>query len=83
MPDTAARYGVTVRAISTANRISNTHVISIGRELTIPGVAFDLARLPGFVKPSRRHLALHFLRSAALFDVSPSLAMAVGHQESP
>ncbi len=82
LAEVAGRYGVTVRAISTANGIGNPNLVSIGRELTIPGVVFDLARLPGFVKPDRRQLAVHFVRSAAQFDISVALAMAVGHQES-
>lgn len=82
LAEIAERYGVTVRSISAANGIANPNLVSIGRELTVPGVVFDLARLPGFVNPARRHLAIHFVRSAAMFDVSLALAMAVGHQES-
>ncbi|HEX5041097.1 MAG TPA: LysM peptidoglycan-binding domain-containing protein [Candidatus Limnocylindria bacterium] len=87
----ARRYGVTVAAIASANKIADPSRIFAGQRLVIPGAAAPTAKRPSAPKvPASMSSAMAardatrriILAEAKRYGVSPSLALAVAWQES-
>jgi N-acetylmuramoyl-L-alanine amidase len=85
----AARYGVTIGAIATANGIANPSRIYAGQRLTIPGSG-PRAAAPAPTVPAamaalmerRDQVRRVIAQEAERYDVPAALALAVGWQES-
>jgi N-acetylmuramoyl-L-alanine amidase len=85
----AARYGVTLGALLTANKLTKDAVIHPGQKLTVPG-GVDVAtlklprKLPGDVRsvPGRVRLVPVFVAEAARYKVPSDLLMALAYTES-
>jgi N-acetylmuramoyl-L-alanine amidase len=85
----AERYGVTLSALLTANKLKRDAVIHPGQKLSVPGgVAVDTIRtppkLPSDVRsvPARVRLVPTFVAEAARYKVPSDLLMALAYTES-
>lgn len=83
----AKRYGVTIEALRTANKLTTKSVIQPGQKLVVPGIVLPTKlppRLPDDIRgvPARLRLLPVFQREAARYKVPEDLLMAVAYTES-
>jgi soluble lytic murein transglycosylase-like protein len=80
----AARYGTTVGAIVSANKLGNANHVVIGAKLRIPNVPAPTSGLPTRLQASASRLALipSFKKWSTANGLDPALVMAVAWQES-
>jgi soluble lytic murein transglycosylase-like protein len=80
----AHRFGTTVRAIASANKIINPNLVVMGSKLTIPAPAATSAKAPDRLKahPERLSLAPRFDYWAKAYGVPPDLLKGLAWYES-
>lgn len=80
----AARYGTTVAAVVSANKLGNANHVVIGAKLRIPNVPAPTSGLPARLQASPSRLALipTFKRWSTANNLDPALVMSVTWQES-
>jgi LysM repeat protein len=75
----ALRYGTTTYSLMTANRLTDPNLIRIGMRLTVTGSG-SVARSTGIYDPYQAKALI--VTYARLYGVDPSLALAIGWNES-
>ena len=80
----AHRYGTTVRAIASANKIINPNLVVMGTKLTIPASTAASTKAPDRLKahPERLSLAPRFDYWAKVYAVPPDLLKGLAWYES-